>query len=666
MRFASYIATRYLFAKKSRNAINVISAVSVAGVTVGTMALIIVLSVFNGLEELVNRIFNAFDPDIRISAAEGKVFTPDEAFLRKLDSLDGVISFSMILEENSLLKYEEHQYIATVRGVDSNYSRVTRVDSTMIEGEFALFSPGGRPQAVVGAGVANYLGLNINFIAPLHIYVPRRTGGVTPDPENAFVDRYISPAGIFQIDQEFDSKHLFVPISFARELFEYTGEVSAIDVRIDSKADPGEVRDAIKAFAGPRYEVKTRYEQKEIFYKVMRSERLAIFIILTLILIIASFNIIGSLTMLIIEKERDIRILRSLGADNGLIRRIFLLEGWLISIIGAAAGIAAGFIICYIQQKYGIVKFNSETLMMNAYPVKMSLKDFIIVPATVLFIGFLAAWYPVRYLSRKYLSVEKSGSAGSAVSLSAAVALMVIFTASCGRSSTTVKRNDTIPPDKLVSILTDMYLADGLLSQPQIRSIFDTKDSNLNYIDIISSYGYTKDDLDQTIEYYIGKNPRKLEKIYDQVLARLSETESRVLSEESQNQKGNLWNLKSTYSIPADGNYEKIWFSIPVSEKGIYTLTFNGTVFPDDNSINLRTNIFFWKADSTKEGTMEQWDAVYLINDGINHEYTVSSELRDSTYTHIRGWLLEHDPQPGRWVKHVKITGIKLLKAQIE
>jgi len=666
VRFIFYIATRYLFAKKSRNAINVISAVSVAGVTVGTMALIIILSVFNGLEELVNRIFNAFDPDIRISASEGKVFTPDEALLARLDSLDGVISYSMILEENSLLKYGERQYIATVRGVDTNYSRVTRVDSTMIDGEFSLMSPGGRPQAVVGAGVANYLGLNINFITPLHIYVPRRTGSVTPDPENAFIDRYITPAGIFQIDQEFDSKHLFVPINFARELFEYTDEVSAIDVRTNPKFTAESVRDAIKAFAGPRFEVKTRYEQKEIFYKVMRSERLAIFIILTLILIIASFNIIGSLTMLIIEKERDIKILRSLGADNGLIKKIFLLEGWLISILGAAAGMLAGFIVCYIQQNYGVVKFNSETLMMNAYPVRMSLTDFIIVPATVLLIGFLAAWYPVRYLSRKYLSDGSAGLPDRKSAMTVASLILVVLLASCSHSSVNVRRKDTIPPEKMVNILTEMYLADGLLSQPSIKNMFETKDSNLNYVDIIGSYGYTKDKLDQTIKYYIAKNPRKLEKIFDQVLARLSESESRILSEDSQNQPGNLWNLKPSFSIPADGAYEKVWFSVPVRQKGFYHLTFNGTVYPDDNSLNLRTNVFFWKADSTKEGKREYWDAIYLINDGMNHEYTVSSELRDTTFTHIRGWLLDHDPQPGRWVKHVKITGIKLFKGEMQ
>ncbi|MGQ9620678.1 MAG: FtsX-like permease family protein, partial [Bacteroidales bacterium] len=423
MKFSLYIATRYLLAKKSRNAINVISAVSVAGVTVGTMALIIVLSVFNGLEDMINRIFTIFDPDIRITAATGKVFVPDSSKLLRLAQVPGIVSFSQILEENSLLRYGERQYIATIRGVDNNYSKVTEVDSTIIEGEFRLKSPGGRPETVLGAGVAEYLGLNINFVTPLQIYVPRRTGSVNINPENAFIEKYISPSGIYQIEHEFDSRYYFVPIDFARELLEYETEISSIDIRINEMTRVETVQNLVMEIFGNNFNVQNRFQQKEIFYKVMRSERLAIFIILTLILVIASFNIIGSLTMLIIEKERDIAILRSLGADNTLIRRIFLMEGWLISIIGAAAGIVFGFIICWLQQRYGVIKLPSETLIISTYPVVLKLKDFIIVPSTVLLIGFLAAWYPVRYLSRKYLKEEtglriRPSQAGSAVTVS--------------------------------------------------------------------------------------------------------------------------------------------------------------------------------------------------------------------------------------------------------
>ena len=403
MRLSVYIAKRYLFAKKSRNAINVISAISVTGVAVGTMALIIVLSVFNGLEEMVNSIFNTFDPDLKVSVATGKVFSPDQEKLLQLSELSGVKTYSLTLEENALLRYDDRQFIAVIKGVDNEFVNVTRVDSVTWDGEFRLWSIGKRPEAVVGAGVARYLGLNVNFITPLHIYVPKRTGSINLNPEDAFIDRYISPSGVFEVEQEFDSKYVFIPIEFARELLEYDSEISSIEILTDSNEKLSNIQNSVKKIFGDNFVVKNRFELQEIFYKVMRSERLAIFIILTLILLIASFNIIGSLTMLIIEKERDIEILRSLGADNTLIRKIFIFEGWLISIIGAMAGVFMGFIICWLQQRFGIIKLNSESLLMEAYPVLMKIKDFIVVPVTVLLIGYWAAWYPVRSLTKKYL-----------------------------------------------------------------------------------------------------------------------------------------------------------------------------------------------------------------------------------------------------------------------
>jgi lipoprotein-releasing system permease protein len=404
VRLSVYIAKRYLLAKKSRNVINIISGVSVAGVAVGTMALVIVLSVFNGLEDMVNHIFNTFDPQLKVTAIHGKVFETDSSKLAKLTALDGIASWSGTLEENALLMYERKQFIGTVKGVDDNYAKVTGIDSSMSDNEgFTLWSTGKRPQAIVGAGVANNLGLNVNFIEQLQVWVPKRTGSVNLDPEEAFIKRYISPSGIFRIEHEYDSRYVYVPLQFARDLLEYDSQVSAIEIRCSAKADPDRLKQAVKKIFGPDYTVKNRFEQQEIFYKVMRSERLAIFIILTLILLIASFNIIGSLTMLIIEKERDIEILRSLGADNTLIKKIFIFEGWLISITGAIAGLVLGFIICWLQMRFGLLKLNSETLMMQAYPVVMKLKDFIIVPLTVLMIGYWAAWYPVRFLTKKYL-----------------------------------------------------------------------------------------------------------------------------------------------------------------------------------------------------------------------------------------------------------------------
>lgn len=407
MKLSYYIAKRYLFAKKSRNAINIISAVSVAGVAVGTMALIIILSVFNGLETMVSAIFNTFDPDIKITASEGKTFIPDSSRLKLLAKVEGLCCYSLTIEDNALLKYGSREYIATIKGIDDNYTMVSSIDSSMWEGDFKLKSNNGRPYAVPGIGVAQYLGINVNFITPLEIIFPKKTGTTNMSAENSLNHKFIFPSGIFEVEKEYDSKYVYIPIDFARELTETEKAVSTIEVKFQKNADPDVVQRAIMKIYGKGYSVQNRNEQQAIFYKVMRSERLAIFFILTLILIIASFNIIGSLTMLIIEKERDIEILKSLGADNNLIRKIFIFEGWLISIIGALAGVILGFIVCWVQQTYGLVKLQSQSLIMNSYPVVLKLIDFIIVPGTVLLIGYWAAWYPVRFLTKKYLNKDK-------------------------------------------------------------------------------------------------------------------------------------------------------------------------------------------------------------------------------------------------------------------
>jgi lipoprotein-releasing system permease protein len=406
VRLSLYIAKRYLFAKKSRNAINVISAISVAGVAVGTMALIIILSVFNGLETMVTAIFNTFDPDLKITAAEGKTFIPDTARLKLLSSAEGVSCYSLTIEENALLKYGDKQYIATIKGVDNNYAMVTSIDSSMWEGEFTLKNEKGRPYAIPGIGVAQYLGIRINFINPLIIIFPKKSGSSALSPEDALNKKYIFPSGIFEVEKEYDSKYVYVPLDFAREVTQIDKGVSSIEIKFGKDADTRVVQKEVTKIFGKGFVVQNRYEQQEIFYKVMKSERLAIFFILTLILIIASFNIIGSLTMLIIEKERDIEILKSLGADNNLIRKVFIFEGWLISIIGAITGIILGFLVCWLQQRYGLVRLQSESLIMDSYPVVLKLKDFIIVPVTVLLIGYWAAWYPVRFLTKKFLNKD--------------------------------------------------------------------------------------------------------------------------------------------------------------------------------------------------------------------------------------------------------------------
>jgi len=407
MKLSLYIAKRYLFAKKSRNAINVISGISVAGVTVGTMALITVLSVFNGLETMVKGIFNTSDPEIKIAPVKGKVFIPDTKTLEKLGSINGVEAWAEVLEENALLKYEDQQFIATIKGVSDNYKAVTELDTAMWDGEFKLRDEN-RMYAVAGLGVANYLGMRLNFVSPLCVYIPRRTASINVNPETAFVRKYISFSGIFAVEQEFDSKYIFTPIDFLRDLLEYKNEVSSVEVKLKTGADGKKVQKSIEELFGSNFKVQNRYQQQELFYRVMKAERLAIFVILTFILIIASFNIIGSLTMLIIEKEHDIEILKSLGANNSLIKKIFIFEGWLISFLGVVAGLALGFFVCFIQQHYGIIKLSGDSLLIDTYPVEMRISDFLIVGATVMTIGYWAAWYPVRYLSHRYLKEQKN------------------------------------------------------------------------------------------------------------------------------------------------------------------------------------------------------------------------------------------------------------------
>jgi lipoprotein-releasing system permease protein len=398
-----YIAKRYLFAKKSRNAINIISGISVFGVAIGTIALIVVLSVFNGFDGLIKSLYSSFDPEIKITPAEGKTFVPQSASFDSLRQMDGILFISEVLEENALLRYGEKQYIATVKGVDEQFSSVTGIDTMIVEGEFSLYKKN-RPYAIVGQGIAYYLGMGLNFITPINIYSLKRTGSISINPEQAINRKYIFPSGVFSIEQEYNTKYILVPIRFARELLQYTSEVSALEIRLDPQTDPGAIQENIRSLLGDQFVVQNRNEQNELFYKIMRSEKWAIFFILTFILIVASFNIIGSLTMLILDKKKDIETLRSLGASDGLIKRIFVTEGWLISISGAIIGLLIGSLISWLQARYGLIKLDgSGSFIIDAYPVVYQFTDVIKVLLTVMFIGFIAAWYPVRFTSKRFL-----------------------------------------------------------------------------------------------------------------------------------------------------------------------------------------------------------------------------------------------------------------------
>ena len=406
MNFPLFVARRYLFAKKTQNTINLISAISVVGVAIGTMALIVILSVFNGFDSLVHSLFNSFNPDLKITIKEGKRFSSELPSLTKLKQIDGVLYMAEVVEENALLKYGNKQYIATIKGVSSDFIYMSGIDSMIVDGDFVL-QQGNNEYAIVGQGIAMKLAIGLTFVNPIIIYVPKRTASVSMNPERAFNRKYIFPSGIFAIQQDFDSKYLIVPIEFARKLLDFTSEVSSLELKLDPSSDPLAVQEDVKKIMGNDFFVKNRYEQEELLYRIMKTEKWAIFFILTFILIVASFNIIGSLTMLIIEKKKDISIFRSMGADLNHIRKIFLYEGWLISILGAFIGLIIGVLICWLQQTFGLIHLQgSGSFVIDSYPVKMVFPDFLMVFLTVLAIGYFAAWYPVRYITRRFLAQE--------------------------------------------------------------------------------------------------------------------------------------------------------------------------------------------------------------------------------------------------------------------
>jgi len=404
MNLPLYIARRYLLGKKSQNAINIISVISMLGVMVGTMALVIVLSVFNGFDSVVKSLMNAFDPDIEVSAAEGKTFVPGQAILKELRALPGVQAVSEVVEENVLLLYGDKQHIAVIKGVDDSFTEVTGIDSMIYDGTMKL-RDAARPYAVVGQGVAYSLRVGLNFVDPLFVYtIDRKARFSMANPEEAIRRDFIYPSGIFALEQDFDSRYVIAPIEFVRKLLSYDRECSFLEIKLDPGVQPKKVQDQISGILGEGFHVKNRQQQNELFYRVMKSEKWAIFLILTFILVIASFNIIGSLSMLIIDKKRDIRSLRNMGASNKLIKKIFLTEGWLISVVGSVGGLILGTLVCWVQQRFGLIRLSgSGTFVIDAYPVRIEIIDIFLIWLTVLLIGWIAARYPVRQISRKYL-----------------------------------------------------------------------------------------------------------------------------------------------------------------------------------------------------------------------------------------------------------------------
>lgn len=402
-----FVALRYFFSKKSQRVINIISIISAVGVMIGTAALIIVLSVFNGFEDLILRLYNSFDPDFKVELVAGKTFESNVINIKSLKEINGIAFVNEVIEESALAKYHDRQNIIRLKGVSEGYEKSTGLDSMMVDGGFILKS-GDTNFAAVGSGVAYNLGLNLTGINnQLEIYGARRTATSLSNPEEAFNRRYISPSGVFSVQQEFDSRFIIVPIDFAREIFDYGSKLSSLEIVLKKGADADEVAKKISEITGPAFRVKSRFMQHELLYKIMRSEKWAVFLILTFILIIAIFNVISSLTMLVIEKKKDIIIYRSMGAEISFLRRIFMTEGMIITLSGAVAGLIIGFVICFLQDRFGLIELSgSGSFVIDAYPVKMSPLDFLYVFLTVCGIGLIAAWYPARRLIKEKINVK--------------------------------------------------------------------------------------------------------------------------------------------------------------------------------------------------------------------------------------------------------------------
>jgi lipoprotein-releasing system permease protein len=401
LNFPFYIARRYLVARKTHNAINIISFISVLGVTTGTMALIVILSVFNGFDDLVKSLINSFNPDLKVQLVEGKTFTPDSAVLEIIRNTDGVYNLSLILEDKALVRYDEQQTIAQVKGVDDKYINITGIDSMMVEGEYSLHKEG-LPFAVIGRGIRIFL--NVMLLSPrqMSLYVPRRTSDITTDPARALNRKYLSVSGVFSIEQDYDLQYILVPLDFARELFEYSnGEISGLEIKLKAGAGLLKTKQQVQEILGPRFKLLDRYQQNEVFYKTMQAEKWAIFLILVFILVVASFNVIGTLTMLMLEKKKDSITLSHLGADNSLLKRIFMAEGFMISVSGAIFGTLLGLLICWLQMHFGLIKLKgSGSFIIDAYPVAIKSTDVILTLIAVMIISYLAAWYPIRFFAK--------------------------------------------------------------------------------------------------------------------------------------------------------------------------------------------------------------------------------------------------------------------------
>lgn len=409
MNFPFFIARRYLFSKKSTHVINVISSISVIGVAVATMALVIVLSVFNGFHDLVASLFTSFDPQLKVVPVEGKTTPADDPILTKIRLLPQVDVATETVEDQALAIYNDHQAMVKIKGVDDNFAELSHITDILYgDGSFSLHAAN-LEYGIVGIRLAQNLGIGAQWDGFLKIYAPKKEGQLDmTNPGDGFVvDSLNSPGVLFAVKQaKYDKNYIITSISFARNLFGQQGMLSDLELRLK----PGSNLDAVKAemqqIAGNKYKVLDRFEQQEDTFKIMSIEKMIAYIFLTFILVVACFNIIGSLSMLIIDKKNDVVTLRNLGANDKQITRVFLFEGRMIAVIGAVIGIGLGLLLCFLQQQYGFVRLGDSegSFIVDAYPVSVHYSDVAIIFVTVIAVGWLAVWYPVRALSKRLLS----------------------------------------------------------------------------------------------------------------------------------------------------------------------------------------------------------------------------------------------------------------------
>ena len=408
MNFPFYIARRYLFSKKSTHAINIISGISGVGVAVATMALVVTLSVFNGFHDLVATFFTSFDPQLEVVPVVGKTAPADDPALAKIKTLPEVEVTSECVKDQALAIYKGRQTMITLMGVDDNFERMSRIDEILYGNENFSLHAANLNFGTVGIRLAETLGMNANWDGSLMIYAPRKIGQLDmANPTDGFVvDSLISPGSVFMVKQgKYDKDHVIAPISFARTLFEQQGMLSSLQIRLKNGSDLDKVKAEMQSISGNRFKVLDRYEQQQDTFRIMQVEKFIAYIFLTFILIVASFNIIGSISMLIIDKKDDVVTLRNLGATDRQITKIFLFEGRLISVFGAVVGILVGLLLCWLQQQFGLVALgqSSGTFVVDAYPVSVHPEDVAVIFFTVILVGFIAVWYPVRYFSKRLL-----------------------------------------------------------------------------------------------------------------------------------------------------------------------------------------------------------------------------------------------------------------------